>query len=78
LEIKRNIVLCKELTDTKGNIRSGCYIELHLSVCIRDALWRENSGNFKDVSGEIAALIFYSIVLKRRPILPSPAPMRNK
>jgi hypothetical protein len=37
-------VLCKELTDTKGNIRSSCYIQLHLSVCITHALQRENSG----------------------------------
>ncbi len=70
-------MLCKELTDTKGNIRSGCCIELHLSVCITHALWRENSGNFKEVFGEIVALISYSILLKRRPIL-SPAPMTNK
>ncbi len=71
-------MLCKEHTDTKGNTRSGCYIELHLSVCITHLLQRENSGNFKEVSGEIVALIFYSILLKRRPIPPSPAPMTNK
>jgi hypothetical protein len=71
-------VLCKELTDTKGNIRSSCYIGLHLSVCITHLLCRENSGNFKEVSGEIVALIFYSILLKMRPILPSPGPMTNK
>ncbi len=51
-------MLCKELTDTKGNIRSGRYIELHLSVCITYPLLRESSGNFKDVSGEIVALNF--------------------
>jgi hypothetical protein len=71
-------VLCKERTDTEQNTRSGCYIELHLSVCITHPLWRENSGNFKEVSEEIVALIFYSISLKRRPILSSPAPMTNK
>jgi hypothetical protein len=47
------------------NIRSGCYIKLCLSVCVPHPLWRENSGNFKEVSGEIVALIFYSIICRR-------------
>jgi hypothetical protein len=71
-------MLCKENIDTKGNIRSSYYIQLHLSVCITHPLLKENSGNFKEVCGEIVALIFYSNLLKRRPILPSPAPMTNK
>jgi len=71
-------VLCKELTDTKGNIRSRWYIKLHLSICITHLLCRENSGNFKNVSGKIVALIFYFVLLQKRPILPSPGPMTNK
>ncbi len=71
-------MLCKERTDTKDNTMSGCYIELHLSICITHPLRRENSGSFKEVSREIVALIFYSIPLKRRPILSSRALMTNK
>jgi hypothetical protein len=71
-------VLCKERINTKGNVTSGCYIQLHLSVCLTHPLQKENSGNFKEVCGEIVTLIFYSNLLKRRPILPSPAPMTNK
>jgi hypothetical protein len=71
-------VLCKELINRKGNIMLGCYIGLHLLVCITHPLWKENSGNSKELFGEIVALIFYSILLKKRHILPSPGPMTNK
>jgi hypothetical protein len=49
------------------------FLNLH-----KDPVWREYSGKWKEVSEETVALSFSSILLNRRLILSSPAPITIK